>query len=87
MQRKYASFSLLMRCLLQCKDDGETQTWREIINNNDNNNNNINNGIIIIIIKMARIPWVAELLYFAHENLHLDFKLGQLNVIHPISFC
>jgi hypothetical protein len=57
----------------------------EIINNNDDNNNN--NGIIIIIIKMARIPWAAEFLYFAHKNPHLDFNLGQWNLIHPISFC
>ena len=34
MQRKYASVSPLMRCLLQCDGDGETN-MAEIINNND----------------------------------------------------
>jgi hypothetical protein len=64
----------------------------EIINNSDDDDDNNNNGIIIniniiIIIKKARIPWATELLYFAHKNLHLDFNLGQWNLIHPISFC
>jgi hypothetical protein len=66
----------------------------EITNNNDdddddnNNNNNNNNGIIIIIIiKMASFLWAAELLYFAHKNLHLDFNMGKWNLFHPISFC
>jgi hypothetical protein len=52
MQRKYASVSLLMRCLLMCNDDGETQTWR---------NSLIRMMIIIIVLLLLLLLLLLQL--------------------------